>query len=170
MDINRASTVEVNTGAQDSLSHASGGLHKRDFEMVNWADEVDAALEHKKIKLDNVVTARSGLCEITDVGSLSSKVHPLSASSVDDGTGNKQMANADEKCVFPLDLNTVSGDLVNIPSSDDEETGVERSSEKAMLSTLSSKAGEKQNFGNSLPTDGTGSLSLNLGFSSRKGQ
>ncbi|KAK3136470.1 hypothetical protein QOZ80_5BG0435840 [Eleusine coracana subsp. coracana] len=181
MDIDHANTVKANTGALDSIFHASGGVRKRDFEMVNGADEVDGALKHKKMKLDNVVAANSGSCKITNDGRLSSKVHPLSASSVD-GTGNKPMARTDGKCVFPLDLNAVSGDHVNIPSSDDEdfsqadvqgrekETGVDRPSGKAILSSLSPKAGEMQNFGGSLPTDITGSLSLSLGFSSRKEQ
>ncbi|KAK3139732.1 hypothetical protein QOZ80_5AG0389010 [Eleusine coracana subsp. coracana] len=181
MDVDHANTVTPNTGALDSISHASGGVRKRDFEMVNGADEVDGALKHKKMKLDNVVAASSGSCEITNDGRLSSKVHPLSASSVD-GTGNKPMASTDGKCVFPVDLNAVSGDLVNIPSSDDEdfsqadvqgrekETGVDRPSGKAILSSHSPKAGEMQNFGGSLPTDITGSLSLSLGFSSRKEQ
>ncbi|GJN41470.1 hypothetical protein PR202_gn00850 [Eleusine coracana subsp. coracana] len=181
MDIDHANTVKANTGALDSIFHASGGVRKRDFEMVNGADEVDGALKHKKMKLDNVVAANSGSCKITNDGRLSSKVHPLSASSVD-GTGNKPMASTDGKCVFPLDLNAVSGDLVNIPSSDDEdfsqadvqgrekETGVDRPSGKAILSSLSPKAREMQNFGGSLPTDIIGTLSLSRGFSSRKEQ
>jgi hypothetical protein len=183
MDIDRANTA--NTGALDSFSHASGTVHKRGFQIVNRADEVDGALEHKKMKLDNVVSASPGLCEITNDVRLSSKVHPISAPSVDDSTCNKPMASTDEKCVFPLDLNAVDdavcGDIVDILPSDEDfaqagvrglhqEIGDDRSSEKAMLSFLSPKVGEKQNSGDSLPTDIKGSLSLSLGFPLRKEQ
>ncbi|XP_062201726.1 ASI1-immunoprecipitated protein 2-like isoform X2 [Phragmites australis] len=185
MDIDHVNTAEVNTGALDPFLHASGGACKRDFEMINGAD---GALEHKKIKLDNVVSPNSGLRENINDGRLSSKMHPLTASSVDGGTDNKLMAgssNSDGKCVFPLDLNevddAVSENIVNILSSDDEESpepGVpdlkletrdDRSSGKVTLSSVSSKVGEKQNNGDNLPTDITGSLSLSLGFPSRKG-
>lgn len=126
MDIDHVNTYEASTGALDG-SHASGGADKRSFEMAKVADEVEVP-EHKKIKLDNVVSMNSGLCENAQNGRLSSKVHPLSASNVNDGTSNKLMAgssNTDGKCVFPLDLNAVddaaSENIVNIPSSDDEE-------------------------------------------------
>ncbi|TVU50462.1 hypothetical protein EJB05_01834 [Eragrostis curvula] len=170
MDIDHTNTPEVNKGA---LGSASGGKRKRDFEMINGADEVDGALEHKKIKLDNIVPANSGLCDNIGDVKLSSKVHPLSVFPVDDGTDNKVMANSDGKCVFPLDLNamddTVSGDIANGPSSNalEQEMGVDSSSEKA-LSSISPKVGEKQNNGDSLPADITGSLSLSLGFLTRK--
>uniref|UniRef100_A0A0A9ECR2 Uncharacterized protein n=1 Tax=Arundo donax TaxID=35708 RepID=A0A0A9ECR2_ARUDO len=184
MDIDHVNTAEVNTGAPDPFSHPSGGARKRDFDMVNGAAEVDGALEHKKIKLDDAESANSGLCENISDGRLSSKVHPLAASSLDDGTGNKAMAgrsNSDGKCLFPLDLNAVDENILKIPCSDDVElpqpgvpdleleTGPDRSSEKAM-SSLSSKVGVKQNKEDNLPTDITCSLSLSLGCSSRKEQ
>jgi hypothetical protein len=122
MDIDHVNTCEVSTGALDR-SHASGGANKRSFEMAKVADEVDEEPEHKKIKLDNVVPMESGSCENAYNGRLSSKVHPLSASSLN--TSNKLMAgssSSDGKCVFPLDLNAVDDEnIVNIPSSDDEE-------------------------------------------------
>jgi len=124
MDIDHVNTCEVSTGALDR-SHASGGASKRSFEMAKVADEVDEEPEHKKIKLDNVVSMNSGSCENAYNGRLSSKVHPLSASSLNDGTSNKLMAgssSSDGKCVFPLDLNAVDDEnIINIPSSDDEE-------------------------------------------------
>ncbi|KAL6622892.1 hypothetical protein ACP70R_032771 [Stipagrostis hirtigluma subsp. patula] len=55
MDIDDESTSEVITGALDPFSHASSGAHKRNFEMANGSGEVNGALEHKKIKLDNIV-------------------------------------------------------------------------------------------------------------------
>jgi len=120
MDIDHVNTCEVSAGALDR-SHASGGADKRSFEMAKVADEVP---EHKKIKLDNVVSMNSDLYENAYNGRLSSKVHSLSASSVNDGTSNKPMAgssSSDGKCVFPLDLNAVDDEnIVNIPSSDDE--------------------------------------------------
>jgi hypothetical protein len=125
MDIDPVNTSEISTGALDS--HASGGARKRNFEMTNGAAEV-GVLEHKKIKLDTVVVStNSELSENTNNGRLSSKVHPLAASSVDDSTSNKSMAGAsssDRKCVFPLDLNAVdngvSENIANITSLDDE--------------------------------------------------
>ena len=123
MDIDHVNTCEVSTGALDR-SHASGGANKRSFEMAKVADEVDEEPERKKIKLDNVVPMNSGSCENAYNGRLSSKVHPLSASSLNDGTSNKLMAGSssnDGKCVFPLDLNAVDDEnIINIPSSDDE--------------------------------------------------
>ncbi|CAL5065234.1 unnamed protein product [Urochloa decumbens] len=155
MDIDHVNTSEICTGSQ-----ASGGARKRNFEMANGADEVDQVLEHKKIKLDTVVPTSSGLSENTNNGRLSSKVHPLAASSVDDVTSNKSMAgtsSSDRKCVFPLDLNAVdnavSENIVNIPSNDEES-----------LEPVPSKVGEKQ------ATSITGPLSLSLGFPSRKEQ
>ncbi|XP_066369129.1 ASI1-immunoprecipitated protein 2-like isoform X2 [Miscanthus floridulus] len=109
MDIDHVNTWEVSEGALDH-SHASGGADKRSFEMAKVADEVDEVPEHKKIKLDNVVSMNSDLYENAYNGRLSSKVHSLSASSVNDGTSNKPMAgssSSDGKCVFPLDLNAV---------------------------------------------------------------
>jgi hypothetical protein len=121
MDIDRTNTT--NTGALDSFPHASGGVCKRDLDMVSGAHEVDGALKHKKIKLDNVLSASSGLCEIIDDVRLSSMLHHLSGPSVDNGTCNKPMASTNGKCVLPLDLNAVdavSGDIVNILSSDED--------------------------------------------------
>ena len=107
MDIDHVNTCEVSTGALDR-SHASGGADKRGFEMAKVADEVDEVPEHKKIKLDNVVSMNSDLYENAYNGRLSSKVHSLSASSVNDGTSNKAgSSSSDGKCVFPLDLNAV---------------------------------------------------------------
>ena len=118
MDIDHVNTCEVSAGALDR-SHASGGADKRSFRMANVADEVP---EHKKIKLD--MSMNSGSCENAYNGRLSCKVHPLSASSLNDGTSNKLMAgssSSDGKCVFPLDLNAVDDEnIINIPSSDDE--------------------------------------------------
>ncbi|CAN6173798.1 unnamed protein product [Urochloa humidicola] len=151
MDIDHVNTSEICTGSQ-----ASGGARKRNFEMANGAAEVEQVLEHKKI-----VPTNSGLSESTNNGRLSSKVHPLAASSADDGTSNKSMAgtsSSDRKCVFPLDLNAVdnavSENIVNIPSSNDEES----------LESVPSKDGEKQ------ATSITGPLSLSLAFPSRKEQ
>ncbi|XP_062203574.1 protein PARALOG OF AIPP2-like isoform X3 [Phragmites australis] len=161
MDIYHESTTEVNTGTLDPLSHASGGARKRDFEMVNGADGVDGELEHKKIKLDNVVSANSCFSENVNDGRLSSKVHPLAASSVDDGTDNKVMAGSskdDEELPEP-----------GVPDPD-LERGDDISSGKAMLSSVSSKVVEKQNKGDRVPTDITGPLSLSLAFPSRKEQ
>nr|TKW32342.1 hypothetical protein SEVIR_2G163600v2 [Setaria viridis] len=165
MDIEPVNTGEISTEALDP--HASGGARKRNFEMANGAAEVDGVLEHKKIKLDTVVSTNSELSENTNNGRLSSKVHPLAASSVDDGTSNKSMAgpsSSDRKCVFPLDLNAVdnavSENIVNIPSSDDEES----------LEPVPSKVGEKQARGDNPSTDIAGALSLTLAFPSRKGQ
>ncbi|CAN6210284.1 unnamed protein product [Urochloa humidicola] len=156
MDIDHGNTSEICTGSQ-----ASGGACKRNFEMANGAAEVDPVLEHKKIKLDTVVPTNSGLSENTNNGRLSSKVHPLAASSVDAVTSNKFMAgisSSDRKCVFSLDLNAVdnavSENIVNIPSSNDEES----------LEPLPSKVGETQ------ATSITGPLSLSLAFPSRKEQ
>ncbi|CAL5090719.1 unnamed protein product [Urochloa decumbens] len=156
MDIDHVNTSEICTGSQ-----ASGGARKRNFEMANGAAEVDQVLEHKKIKLDTVVPTSYGLSENTNNGRLSSKVHPLAASSVDDVTSNKSMAgtsSSDRKCVFPLDLNAVdnavSENIVNIPSSNDEES----------LEPVPSKVGEEQ------ATSITGPLSLSLAFPSRKEQ
>ena len=116
MDIDHVNTCEVSTGALDR-SHASGGADKRSFEMAKVADEVP---EHKKIKLDNVVSMNSDLYENAYNGRLSSKVHSLSASFVNDGTSNKPMAGSSSsggKCVFPFDLNAeddaVSENIVN---------------------------------------------------------
>ncbi|XP_004956435.1 uncharacterized protein LOC101759939 isoform X2 [Setaria italica] len=165
MDIEPVNTGEISTEALDP--HASGGARKRNFEMANGAAEVDGVLEHKKIKLDTVVSTNSELSENTNNGRLSSKVHPLAAFSVDDGTSNKSMAgpsSSDRKCVFPLDLNAVdnavSENIVNIPSSDDEES----------LEPVPSKVGEKQARGDNPSTDIAGALSLTLAFPSRKGQ
>lgn len=154
MDIDHVNTDEITTGAIDS--HASGGGRKRNFEMANGAAEVDEGLEHKKIKLDNIGSTNSGLSDNSNSGRLSLKVHPLAASIVDDATSNKSIAGAsssDRKCVFPLDLNAVddalSENIVNIPSSDDEEF---------------------QTRGNNLSTDIAGALSLSLAFPSRNEQ
>jgi len=109
MDIDHVNTYEVSAGALDR-SHASGGADKRSFEMAKVDDEADEVPEHKKIKLDNVVPVNSDLYKSACNGRLSSKVHSLSASSVNDGTSNKPMAgssSSDGKCVFPLDLNAV---------------------------------------------------------------
>uniref|UniRef100_A0A0A9DJ57 Zinc finger PHD-type domain-containing protein n=1 Tax=Arundo donax TaxID=35708 RepID=A0A0A9DJ57_ARUDO len=176
MDIDHVNTAEVHTG----------GARKRDFGMANGADEVDGAHEYKKIKLDTVVSANSGLCENINDGRLSSKVHPFAASSVDDGIGNKAMAgstNSDGKCVFPLDLNAMDENIADVPSSDavelrepgvadlELEMGDDGYSKKAMLSSRSPKVREKQNMGDNLPTDITGSLSLSMGsFLQRKEQ
>ncbi|XP_066374441.1 ASI1-immunoprecipitated protein 2-like isoform X2 [Miscanthus floridulus] len=114
MDIDHVNTCEVSAGALD-CSHASGGADKRSFRMANAADEVP---EHKKIKLD--MSMNSGLYENAYNGRLSSKVHSLSASFVNDGTSNKPMAGSSSsggKCVFPFDLNAeddaVSENIVN---------------------------------------------------------
>ncbi|CAD6340085.1 unnamed protein product [Miscanthus lutarioriparius] len=114
MDIDHVNTCEVSAGALDR-SHASGGADKRSFRMANVADEVP---EHKKIKLD--MSMNSGLYENAYNGRLSSKVHSLSASFVNDGTSNKPMAGSSSsggKCVFPFDLNAeddaVSENIVN---------------------------------------------------------
>ncbi|KAF8663600.1 hypothetical protein HU200_055322 [Digitaria exilis] len=154
MDIDHVNTDEISTVAMDS--HASGGGRKRSFDTANGAAEVDEVLEHKKVKLDNVGSTNSGLSDNSNNGRLSSKVHPLAASIGDDVTSNKSMAeasSADKKCVFPLDLNavddTASENIVNIPSSDDEEL---------------------QARGNNRSTDITGQLSLSLAFPSRKEQ
>ncbi|CAN6217113.1 unnamed protein product [Urochloa humidicola] len=156
MDIDHVNTSEICTGSQES-----GGARKRNFEMANGAAEVEQVLEHKKIKLDTVVPTNSGLNENTNNGRLSSKVHPLAASSADDGTSNKSMAgtsSSDRKCVFPLDLNAVdnavSENIVNIPSSNAEES----------LESVPSMVAEKQ------ATSITGPLSLSLAFPSREDQ
>ncbi|RLN35258.1 uncharacterized protein C2845_PM03G30460 [Panicum miliaceum] len=161
MNIDHVNTGEISTGAL--YAHGSGSALKRNIEMANGGAEVDGVLEHKKIKLDTVVSTNSGLCENINNGRLSSKVHPFGASSVDDVSSNNSMAGAsssDTKCVFPLDLNavddTVSENIVNIPSSDDDESP--------------SKVGEKQAGGENLSTDITGPLSLSLAFPSRKEQ
>jgi len=162
MDIDHVNTGEI-TGAL--YAHGSGGARKRNIEMANGGAEVDGVLEHKKIKLDTVVSTNSGLSENINNGWLSSKVHPFAASSVDDASTNNSMAGAsssDTKCVFPLDLNavddTLSENIVNIPSSDDEES----------LEPVPSKVGEKQAGEENLSTDITGPLSLSLAFPSRK--
>jgi len=164
MDIDHVNTGEI-TGAL--YAHGSGGARKRNIEMANGGAEVDGVLEHKKIKLDTVVSTNSGLSENINNGWLSSKVHPFAASSVDDASTNNSMAGAsssDTKCVFPLDLNavddTLSENIVNIPSSDDEES----------LEPVPSKVGEKQAGEENLSTDITGPLSLSLAFPSRKEQ
>ncbi|CAN6195370.1 unnamed protein product [Urochloa humidicola] len=156
MDIDHVNTSEICTGSQES-----GGARKRNFEMANGAAEVEQVLEHKKIKLDTVVPTNSGLNENTNNGRLSSKVHPLATSSADDGTSNKSMAgtsSSDRKCVFPLDLNAVdnavSENIVNIPSSNAEES----------LESVPSMVAEKQ------ATSITGPLSLSLAFPSREDQ
>ncbi|KAL6651984.1 hypothetical protein ACP70R_010909 [Stipagrostis hirtigluma subsp. patula] len=121
MDIDHEGTTEVDKGALHPFPHASGGACKRNFDM---AGEVDGAQANKKIKSDNTVSANSDLSENVKDRRLSSKVHPMAASSVDDGTDHKAMAgssNSDGKCIFPLDLNAVndevSGNTVNVPSS-----------------------------------------------------
>ncbi|KAL6844542.1 hypothetical protein ACP4OV_026215 [Aristida adscensionis] len=171
MDIDLERTTEVNTGV-------SGCERKRSFDMALGTGEVDGALVNKKIKLDNIVSASSDLNENIKDGKLSSKVHPVAASSVDDGTDHKAMAgssNSDGKRIFPLDLNAVdeeaSGNVVNVRSSNDEELpepdvrdiDLERC-EGRSPGKVSPKVGEK------LPTETAGSLSRPLAFPSGKKQ
>jgi hypothetical protein len=164
MDIDHVNTSEISTEAL--YAHGSGGARKRNIEMANGGAEV-GVLEHKKIKLDTVLSTNSGVSENINNGRLSSKVHPFAASSVGDVSSNNSMTRAsssDTKYLFPLDLNavddTVSENIVNIPSSDDEES----------LEPDPSKVGEKQAGEENLSTDVTGPLSLSLAFPSRKEQ
>ncbi|KAM0912614.1 hypothetical protein ACQ4PT_012689 [Festuca glaucescens] len=176
MDIYHLNSVEVNSGAVNPVSHASGGAQKRKVDMLNWTDEVNGSLD-KKIKLDNVSsTVESSLSENIRDG------YPLAALSVDDCTDNKAMpgtSKSNGKCIFPLDLNVVddaaTGNVVTILSSDDEdlpeqntqdlklELGVNGSSRKSVFS-FSPMVEEKRNKGESLPTDTSGVLSLAIAF------
>lgn len=53
MDVDNVNATEVRPGNVDHISHVSGGAHKINVEMVNWADEGNGTQGHKKIKLDN---------------------------------------------------------------------------------------------------------------------
>ncbi|XP_051186861.1 ASI1-immunoprecipitated protein 2 isoform X2 [Lolium perenne] len=183
MDIYHFNSVELNSGAVNPVSHASGGAQKRKVDMLNWTDGVNGSLD-KKIKLDNVSsTVESSVSENIRDG------YPLAASSVDDCTDNKAMpgtSKSNGKCIFPLDLNAVdddatTGNVVTILSSDDEdlpeqntqgpklELGDNEFSGKSIFS-FSPMVEEKWNKGESLPTDTSGVLSLAIAFPASKEQ
>ncbi|KAL5206102.1 hypothetical protein ABZP36_034311 [Zizania latifolia] len=52
MDGGDVNATEVSSGNVDTISHVSGGAHKRNVEVANWDDKVNGRPEHKKIKLD----------------------------------------------------------------------------------------------------------------------
>ncbi|XP_047047495.1 uncharacterized protein LOC124652519 isoform X2 [Lolium rigidum] len=183
MDIYHFNSVELNSGAVNPVSHASGGAQKRKVDMLNWTDGVNGSLD-KKIKLDNVSsTVESSVSENIRDG------YPLAALSVDDCTDNKAMpgtSKSNGKCIFPLDLNAVdddatTGNVVTILSSDDEdlpeqntqglklELGDNGFSGKSIFS-FSPMVEEKWNKGESLPTDTSGVLSLATAFPASKEQ
>ncbi|KQJ86829.1 uncharacterized protein LOC100846635 [Brachypodium distachyon] len=188
--VDHENTIEANSGPVVPVMHASGSAQKRNVEMADWTNGVNESLEHKKIKLDNVSsTADSSVSENIGDGRLSSKIHPLTTSSVDDCIDNKAMAGtcrSNGKCIFPLDLNVVDdpvpGNIGTIMSSDGEdlpkhdardlklELGDNTSPVNPMFPFLSPMVEEKQNMGDTSPTDASAALSLSLAFPESKEQ
>lgn len=195
----RPSRKRAYSSSIETVTHASGELSKSTDEIVLWSERakfisLEDGKKYKKMRTCSGIHANSSSRDENTTNNLSSKIHPLLSSYVDEqqhihgfcpGTGIIENPRSAEKFFFPAGpvRNAVSENLILVLSSDDEDMpeagspdlelalgGKKKSSEKDDLPLLfplvDSKGSQEKLPGPTVDNedDMSASLSLSLAF------